>query len=299
MFLEATANYFLKNKQYEKSVFYFYRLHQLMPNDLNTLLKLIDLFELRNFTHQVLIHLEKMHKLNPTNEHIAFYYSYHLIKRSNFNEAIKILKNIEKDKEKSYYLLSEVYFKIKDNKKGFFFLKKTFDLNPLYLPTQFKSLIYFYKNNNFLQSVRLCKLIEYTNSSFKRVLIYESIIYCKKGRIDLAINRLEKYLIENKEKDNPYIKFMLSCCYYTYGMTEKSEKLILHLIKKNQLKAPYLVMLALCYKRKYKNTELKRIEYILTQKFGKSPSFLEYKSKYLTIDKSNNYKRKDIGVRIP
>jgi lipopolysaccharide biosynthesis regulator YciM len=299
MFIEATAQYYYRHNHSLKAIEYFYKLHCMIPSDEHTLSKLIELLEKGNYKKEAVYYTEKMFESNPQNENTAFYYSYFLVKKGDFEKAVKILKTIKNEQAKSCYLLSDIYLKQKDNKRGFYYLKKSFEHNPLYLPIQFKSFMYFYKNMNFMQCLRICKLIEYTNPVFRRVLIYEAMVYIRKNRFDLAINRLEKYLVEFKKLHNPYIKFILSCCYFSAGMTAQTKKIILHMLKENKNQAPYLVMLALCYKRNYNYSELNKIEKVLGANYKNSPTFLEYKSKYIDVENKYSYKRNDIGISIP
>ena len=298
MFLEATGTFFLNNKNYDKATFYFYKLHTLEPNDRDILLKLVEIFTLRGQTSQIINYLEKTHSIDKENETILLFYGDTLIKYGFLEKAITILKNVKKESWKADYLLSDVYYKLKDKKNYFFHLKEAFGANPLYLPTQYKSINYFYKNKNYLQSLRICKLMEWTNKNFGRVFIYEALIYIKKNRFDLAIKKLEKYLYYNKSKSNPYIKFILANCYYIYGKTLDAKKLTLHLIKTNKINSPYLVVLALCYRRVYEFDKLKKVENLLETKFKDSPTYNEYKSIYIS-ENISTYKRSDIGIRVP
>lgn len=299
MFIEATANFYLKKEDYNKAIYFFYKLHSIQPDDSHTISKLIEIFTEKNLHKNALFYAKKLYSLNPENEQAIFYYAYYLIREGYFNSATKVLLQIKHEKDKAYHLLSELFFRKKDDKRGFYFLKKSFELNPLFLPIQFKSLVYFYKNKNFLQALRICKLMEFTNSSFKRTMVYEALIYSKKNRYDLAVNRLEKYLLENKEKSNPYVKYMLAVAYYCLGMTDQTKKLILHLIKINKTQAPYLVMLALCYKRKFQTQAIKNVEKLLKEKFNDTPSYLDYKSKYINVEDRKFFRRNDLGVGVP
>lgn len=296
MFLEATAVYFQKIANYDKAIFYFHKLHSQIPNDKGVILKLVDIFILKKSNDKIIEYLDKAYKLDTSDDKIALYYSDYLIKTGLYDNAISILKNIKGEVWKSSYLLSDIYFKLNDKHNHLIYLKKAFDINPLYLPIQYKSIVYFYKNKNFIQSLRICKLMEYTNKDFKRVFIYEALLYFKKNRTDLAIHRLEKYLSIEKEKENPYLKFALSNCLFASGRTDDAKKISLHLIKNNGIKAPYLVMLCLCYRRNFDQSKLEKAESILRKRFSDSPCFIEYSTKYL--EKSNIIIRKDIGIRI-
>jgi tetratricopeptide (TPR) repeat protein len=299
MFIEATAYYFYRKNLNSKAIEFYYKLHCMMPNDEHTLSKMIELFDRSDFKKEAIYYTKKMYESNSGNENAAFYYSYFLVKKGDFETAIDILKKIKADQSKAFYLLSEIFFKMKDNKRGFGFLKKSFELNPLFLPIQFKSFLYFYRSMNYTQCLRICKLMSHTNSEFKRVIIYEALVYIKKNRYDLAINRLEKYLFDNRKKHNPYIKFILSCCYYLSGMTDQTKKIILHLIKENGNQSPYLVMLALCYRRNYQLEKVREIETVLKKNFKNASSFNEYVSKYVDIEEKYSFKRNDLGAQIP
>jgi len=297
MFLEGTALYFLNAGHYDKSIFYFHKLFSLVPKDKNVLWKLVEIFILKKNNNKAREYLNKIYLLDKNDEKTILFYSDFLIKLGFFCDALNILKTVKNEKWKASYLLSEAYSKMKDNTNYFSHLKEAFKINPLYLPIQYKSINYFFKNKNFLQSLRICKLMEYTNKEFKRVFIYEALIYVKKNRFDLAINRIEKYLFLNKEKKNYYLKFLLANCYFIYGKTEEAKKIILHLIKKNKNQSHYLITLCLCYKRNYEFEKLSRIENILKNKFYDCSSYLEYKAYYLS-DKKESYKRNDLGAKI-
>jgi lipopolysaccharide biosynthesis regulator YciM len=299
MFIEATAFYFYKKKLNSKAIEFYYKLHCMMPDDEHTLSKLIELFENGDYKKEAVHYTQKMYELNPGNENAAFYYAYYLVKKGVFDTAIEILRKIKTERSKAYYLLSEIFFKKKDQKRGFSFLKKSFELNPLYLPIQFKSFLYFYRNMNFTQCLRLCKLISHTNNEFTRVIIYEAMVYIKKNRYDLAINRLEKYLFDHKKKHNPYVKYILACCYYLSGMIDQTKKIVLHLIKENKNQAPYLVLLALCYRRNYQLEKQNSLEKVLKTEFRSSPSAREYFAKYVNTEYRYSFRRNDLGVQIP
>jgi tetratricopeptide (TPR) repeat protein len=125
------------------------------------------------------------------------------------------------------------------------------------------------------------------------------MVYIKKNRYDLAINRLEKYLFDHKKKHNPYVKYILACCYYLSGMIDQTKKIVLHLIKENKNQAPYLVLLALCYRRNYQLEKQNSLEKVLKTEFRSSPSAREYFAKYVNTEYRYSFRRNDLGVQIP
>ena len=299
MFIEATAFHYYKKRNSRKAIEHYYRLHCMIPDDEHTLSKLIELFDRGDYKKEAVYYTRKMYESNPENENSAFFYSYYLVRKGEFDTAIQILRKIKNEQSKSFYLLSEIFFKKGEQKKGFNFLKKSFELNPLYLPIQFKSFVYFYRNLNFMQCLRICKLMNHTNEGFSRVKVYEAMVYIRKNRYDLAINRLEKYLYGNRTRRNAYVKYILACCYYLAGMTDQTKQIVLHLIKENRNQAPYLVLLALCYKRNYQIEKLNYLEKFMKENFKNAPSYQEYLSKYVNIENKYTYKRNNLGVEIP
>lgn len=298
LFLESEALYYFKNNKYSEALFYFYKLYEFDPEDSWILNNIIDILNLENSLELVLHYSEKLYNLQKNNEKIAFFYVYFLIKNSKFEKAIDVLNNFRNHSSEANYLLSDVYFRISNNNKALLHLKESFYKNPLYLPTLFKSLTFFYKKNNLNQALRLCKLIKFTNKDFKRVFIYEALIYFKKGRYDIAIDDIEEYLKLNKEKENPFFKLCLAYLYYFENKIEYAIKIVNHLIKKNKAQAGYLILLSLCKSKRYDIVERKKIEEILKKQFFNSPSFLEYKARYLSLN-YERYCRKDLGIRIP
>jgi len=298
IFLEAVAYYHLNMNDYNKAILYFYKLHTIIPSDQHTISKLIEICSDMSLNQKVIYYAKKLFLLNNENEKIIFFYAYYLIKEGLFDEAVEIISKVKKERDKAYFLLSEINFKKKDTEKGFFYLKKSFEVNPSYLPLQYKSLIYFYKQKNYYQALRLSKFIEHTNPDYDKVLVYQALLHIKRDRVDLAVKSLEKYLTINKKNQNSYIKFILAACYFKQNFTKRAIKLILHLIKENKTQAPYLVLLALCHKRNYEIKLVSKIEDLLKRKFNESPSYKEYRSKYIAENKNQFTKRNDLGVRI-
>lgn len=297
IFLEAEAIYYLKQKDYSQSLLYFYKLYELNPLDTWVINNMIDIFHIEGLNDLALQYLEKLYNYNK-NENISLFYAYFLTKSGNFKKSIHILTNFSDYSYKADYLLGDIYLKMKNNKKGLFYLRESFYKNPLYLPTQFKSLTFFYKKNNLNMALKLCKLMKFTNKEFKNSLIYEALVYFRKGRPDISIELVEDYLKFFKERDNSFLKLGLAYLYYFENKIDYAIKIVKHLIKKNGEYANYLIILALCHRKRYNLEEQRKIESILKKEFSNSPSFLEYKAKYLSTS-PQTYKRKDIGIRIP
>jgi len=298
IFLESEALYYLKQKNYSEALFYFYKLYEINPQDTWVLNNIIDILHTENLNNLALEYSEKLYNYQKNDQKIALFYAYFLIKESKFEKAIEVLNNFSPLSYEANYLLSDIYFRMKKNKKGLFHLRESFYKNPLYLPTQFKSLTFFYKKNNLNMSLKLCKLMRFTNKEFKSSLIYEALVYFKKARYDIAIELLEEYLKLNKEKNNSFFKLSLGYLYYFENKVEYAIKIAKHLIKQNGEKPGYLILLSLCHRKKYNLSEHREIDNILLKKFSNSPSTLEYRAKYL-LSTPQVYKRKDLGIRIP
>jgi tetratricopeptide (TPR) repeat protein len=299
LFIEAAATYFVENNQLEDALTCFYHLYTLLPDDDHTLVQLIDIFQKRNLNKQALFYTQKMHETRPGNHNAAFYYAFFLMKEGFLQKALDILGVIDKDLSKVNYLIAEIYFRMGKQSPGFTHLKASFLADPLYLPVQFKSLLYFYRQGSFRQALRICTLIEYSHASFHRVLVYQAIVYARRERYDLAVNRLEKYMIRTRPNHSPYIEFMLVVFLYNSGNLASCRSRLKKLITRRGQKAPYVSMLALLCRRTFDEKTLARITTHMQEHHPASPSWREFRERYGTPGKSRDIIRNDLGIRIP
>ncbi|MCG8568938.1 MAG: tetratricopeptide repeat protein [Spirochaetes bacterium] len=297
MFVEATAIYHMKKRNIDKSVQYYYKLYQLIPDDQYTLNELVDLFLKRKLYHQALYYLKKIYHLRPDDITVVYYYSYFLLKQGFAKEAIDILDKCPEKNDQTYFLVSEAYLKLKDQRKSFHFLKKSFLLNPLYLPAQYKSMNIFYKKNKYYSAYKIAKLMEKTHPQFKRSKIYQTIILAKMYKFDKAIHTLQ-FFLKKIAPDHPYFTYLLAGLHYYEGNTNECKKIVDELIEKRGKQPNYLVLLCLCAKRNFQLAAQKKIIHYLTKKHHSSPSFQEYQIRYLQPG-NNHFIRKDLGIRLP
>lgn len=298
LFLEACARHFILMGNIDSAVETYKSLFNIIPDDQQTIVDLINLLLKKKLISLAVDYIGKLYNINTDNETVAFYYAFFLIKMSDYSRAKEVLKAVKGERNKATYLLADANFRTNNRKLGFKYLKISFLLNPIYLPTQFKSLSFFYKIGKYNQSLRFCKLMRVTNPDFKRVMIYEAMIYIRKDRYDLAALSLDEYLTKNKSKSNSYMKLLLAGCLYKDNKFKKARTLLRHLSDNSQPRAAELVLKALMYRQEYDLDNQRRIEKELSEKFFDTPSYLQYKNMFLVINKSKGFKRDDLGLRI-
>lgn len=240
--------------------------------------------------------MSQIYEKQPDNQTVIYYYSYFLIRTSNIEKAVEILKT-STDSYSKYYLLSHAYSLINNKEESLSMLRKSFDLNPLFQPVLFKLLLIFYKTSRVKKALKICRLIEHGNPDFSRVEIYRALLYMRQKRFDLAVLSVKAYSKKISTPLPPYIRMLTFISLYYDGKTEKTIKLLSDEIRKYGKKPSLLVLLALCFKRKYAVTELKKTEKQLLTLFPDSPLFLEYKKRHIDMN-SEQFKRNDLGLRI-
>lgn len=296
VFLEATARYYLDRGDRERAISTYYKLYSLLPEDEHTLKELVELFLTRGLFNQAIYYLEKMYNLNPDNGTVIYYYAYFLIKGGYNEQAIEVLERFNENSSALYLLLSEAYIRKKERKKGYSYLKKSFLLDPLYLPVQYKTILFFYKVGKYRRALNICEIMGRSNSSFRRHLLYQSLIMAKIRDYRAAQLKLKSY-ISGEERKSAFLLTILAALYYKSGRFKTALALLAKLMRKSGESGPRLVLRALCQRKLYDLEGLKRSERLLAGNFNCSPIYKEYYEQFYG-DKSS-LDRRDLGLRLP
>lgn len=296
LFVEATARYYLDREDKERAVAAYYKLYSLIPEDEHTLKELVELFLTRGLYNQAIYYLEKMYKLEPNNGTTLYYYAYFLLKGGYNDKAIEILKAYEQREAGLYLLLSEAYLRKGEKKMGYSLLKKSFFMDPLYLPAQYKTVLFFYKVRKFKRAFNICEIMGRSSPRFRRYLLYQSIILARVGDFSGAKTKLKSYIAGEKNKSR-YLLYLLAALYYKAG----SYKTALALLGKLNRAAgkesgPELVLKALCQRKLYDLEGQKRSEALMRTRFSASPTCREYIDHFWGAKKGVS--RQDVGIRL-
>lgn len=295
LFAEATARYYLDRDDRERAVAAYYKLYSLIPNDEYTLKELVELFLTRGLYNQAIYYLEKMYKLEPDNGTTIYYYAYFLLKGGYNDRAIEILKGYKEGGAGLYLLLSEAYLRKGERKAGYSFLKKSFFMDPLYLPVQYKTVLFFYKVKKYKRAFNICEIMGRSSPDFRRYLLYQTVILARIGDFSAARQRLKSYISGERRKSR-YLLYILAALYYRAGSYKTSLALLGKLNRAAGDSGPRLVLKALCQRKLYDLDGQRRSEVLMRRAFADSPACVEYNEQFWGEKRA--VKRIDLGVRL-
>lgn len=295
LFVEATARYYLDREDKERAIAAYYKLYSLIPDDEYTLKELVELFLTRGLYNQAIYYLEKMYSLEPNNGTAIYYYAYFLLKGGYNDRAIEVLKGYKEGSAGLYLLLSEAYLRKDDKKAGYSFLKKSFFLDPLYLPVQYKTVLFFYKVKKFKRAFNICEIMGRSSPEFRRYLLYKTIILARVGDFRGARQKLKSYISGEKHKSR-YLLYLLAMLYYRSGSYKTAIALLAKINRAAGDSGPRVVLKALCQRKLYDLAGQKRSEELMKARFANSPACMEYND-YFWGDRKG-VTRSDLGIRL-